>query len=114
MTRVELAAELGMSKQTLAHILSEKKVRGDKGASTLEKIARILKVPIGYFFDDDVQGHLESSPNRGNFAADHPRTLTVEGLLNQKMNTINTQIEILRKHEKVQDQLQQWIRRDTK
>ena len=116
MNNTELASRLGMTRQNLSRLISQDKVRQDLMCSTLEKIARVLKVDISYFFDDDVKGGGASQvdipvprtkPNV--VVSQRPEHITMQDLLEKKLLLLQQQVEVADKlfHElkqKVEDE----------
>lgn len=102
MNNTELAAQLGMTRQNLSRLISPDKIRQDLMCSTLERIARVLKVDIGYFFDDDVRGGAATTQVDTPVARTRPDILvskkpehiTMQELLEKKLVLLQQQVEV--------------------
>ena len=98
MDKSELAERLGMTRQNLSRVLSPNKKRQDLMCSALEKIARILEVNIGHFFDDDVSGFnpsgvaQRSTPAPSSNRVQNSVNLNKAQILEQKLATLNAML----------------------
>ena len=111
MNRTHLADGIHMSRQNLSRILSNSKVKADIHAGTLENIARVLQVPITYFFDKDVwptsdtlNGHTswKHQPKETSGKTQQKTQVvsfgTIEEILKEKL-------EILKERSRIQDEI---------
>lgn len=63
-SKVEIAKQSGITRVTLDNALQG----GDIRVSIIEALAKTLKVSVGYFFDDDVNGVNSATANNGSIA----------------------------------------------
>ena len=68
----DVAKEIGTSSQSLSRMIRDNGTRID----TLEKIAKVFDVPIGYFFEDDCNTHT-SEYTTANDITIHPQVLAM-------------------------------------
>ena len=98
----KIAAEIGMSEANLHRCINNNKIQ----ASDLEKIASLLKINIGVFFNEDVSGRNQAIANGdssvaavnsevsvGNNAVLIERLKYLERLLEEKERTIQILME---------------------
>lgn len=73
-TMAEIAVAIGVTPMTITNI-----VKGsDPKSSTLKNIADYLKIPIGYFFDEDGKGmNTLVNGNNNNVASGHHSQITI-------------------------------------
>lgn len=62
LTKVELAANVGLTSQTIANILNGSDVK----VSSIQKIAAYFGVPVGYFLDKEEKGNSAIVTGNGN------------------------------------------------
>ncbi|MCD8312657.1 MAG: helix-turn-helix domain-containing protein [Bacteroidales bacterium] len=99
-----IAIEAGMSEQNLHRCLNNNRIQ----AADLEKIARLLNVPVGYFFDEASAATATASGRNSIAAAGHEVTVNgtpdneavlaervkyLERLLEEKERLINVLME---------------------
>jgi transcriptional regulator with XRE-family HTH domain len=99
MTIRKLANKIGVTESAL-HLLIK---NGSTKTSTLEKIAKVLDVPVGYFFDEVPSNGNMTNTGSGNQVFNQSGTVTISECekenahLRQLLEEKEKQIELLRK-----------------
>ena len=100
-TQLDLANKLGTTPQSLSSVLHAKDVR----SGTIERIAQVLRVPVGFFYGEDCQNHNAIANGNESVAAINScvslspedvlkeRVKALESLLAEKERLINVLME---------------------
>ena len=108
--RTFLADGIGMTRQNLFSILDGSKKKNDIQAGTLEKMARVLGVPIVYFFDKDVWPTAEYLTGSAHVAwkkeqRDDPGQIIPSVSGDELQVLLQEKLEILKERNRVQDEV---------
>lgn len=84
-TQKELSELLGITAQSVNAILSAKDVR----SGTIERIAKVLNVPAGYFFGDEPKNNAVASGEKSVAAINsHVSSLTSDAVLQERVKSL--------------------------
>lgn len=85
-TQKELSELLGITAQSVNAILSAKDVR----SGTIERIAQVLNVPIGFFFGDEFKNNAVASGNKSVAAINSNVSSPTTAVLEERVKALET------------------------
>lgn len=85
-TQLDLANKLGVTPQSLSSILHAKDVR----SGTIERIAQVLNVPIGFFFGDEFKNNAVASGNKSVAAINSNVSSPTTAVLEERVKALET------------------------
>lgn len=85
-TQLDLAGKLGTTPQSLSSVLHAKDVR----SGTIEKIAHVLNVPVGFFFGDNTGNNAFVNGDKSVAAINSNISSASEEVLRERVKSLET------------------------